>query len=102
MKNIQAIDGARNCVYDIFAATDEEFSLIFQNGHDVAFIDEVRGRGNQHELDVVFSRIWSRRVPKRDVLGIHGLLFFELEDKKQYYPTRRDEDAINPDGTHLR
>jgi hypothetical protein len=40
MKNIQVIDGAENCVYDIFAATDEEFSLIFPRGQDVAFIDE--------------------------------------------------------------
>ncbi len=35
------IDGADNAVYDIFAATDEEFSLIFPAGTDVAFIDEV-------------------------------------------------------------
>jgi hypothetical protein len=27
VKNIQIIDGAENCVYDVFAATDEEFSL---------------------------------------------------------------------------
>jgi len=26
MKNIQVIDGAVNCAYDIFAATDEEFA----------------------------------------------------------------------------
>jgi hypothetical protein len=25
-----------------------------------------------------------------------------LEHKKAYYPTRRDEDAVNPDGTRLR
>jgi hypothetical protein len=30
MKNIQVIDGAANAVYDIFAATAEEFALIFQ------------------------------------------------------------------------
>lgn len=30
MKNIQVIDGAMNCAYDIFAATDEEFKLIKQ------------------------------------------------------------------------
>ncbi len=41
MKNIQVIDGAVNCVYDIFAATEEEFDLIFPSGQDVAFIDEV-------------------------------------------------------------
>ena len=60
------------------------------------------GRGNQQELDDAFHRIWGRRVPKRDVVGIHGLLFVELDYKKQYYPTRRDEEAINPDGSRLR
>ncbi len=29
MKNIQVIDGALNCVYDIFPLTDEDFSVIF-------------------------------------------------------------------------
>jgi hypothetical protein len=44
MKNIQVIDSALNCVYDIFAATDEEFALIFPPGEDVAFIDELLAR----------------------------------------------------------
>jgi hypothetical protein len=102
MKNIQVIDGAENSVYDIFSATDEEFALIFPAGQDVAFIDEVMARGAEKRLDEVFTRIWQRRVPKRDAMGIHGLLFYELEHKKRYYPTRRDEEAINPDGTALR
>ena len=29
MKNIQIIDGALNCVYDIFSAEEDEFLLIF-------------------------------------------------------------------------
>ena len=41
VKKIQIFDGAENAVYDIFAATDEEFGLIFPSGTDVAFIDEV-------------------------------------------------------------
>jgi len=32
VKNIQIIDGAQNCVYDIFSATDEEFALVFPEG----------------------------------------------------------------------
>ena len=102
MKNIQVIDGADNCVYDIFAATEEEFLLIFQNGHDVAFIDEVYERGQAEKLDVAFKNIWSRRLAKHEVQGIHGLLFYELEKKKIYYPTRKDEEAINPNGSRLR
>lgn len=102
MKNIQVIDGAENSVYDIFAATDEEFDLIFPIGQDIAFIDEVLDRGPMAELDEAFARIWVRRIPKREAQGIHGTLFYELERKKQYYPTRKDEEAINPDGTRLR
>src|SRR5207244_1766926 len=102
MNNIQVIDGAENSVYDIFAATDKEFALIFPTNQDIAFIDEVMTRGPEKELDEAFTRIWQRRVPKRESMGIHGLLFYEHENKKPYYPTRRDEEAVNPDGTRLR
>ncbi|MFZ6774027.1 hypothetical protein ACO0LB_15055 [Undibacterium sp. SXout7W] len=102
MKNIQVIDGAMNSVYDIFAATEDEFSLIFPEGQDIAFIDEVLARGPRESLDAAFSEIWNRRLPKAEVMGIHGILFYELEHKKQYYPTRKDEEAINPNGSLLR
>lgn len=102
MKDIQVIDGAENCVYDIFSATDDEFTLIFEAGTDVAFIDEVNGRGDSNLLDAAFDRIWKRRQRKVDAQGIHGILFYELAQKKAYYPTRRDEEAVNPDGTSLR
>jgi hypothetical protein len=102
VKNIQVIDGALNAVYDIFQATDEEFSLIFAPGEDIAFIDEVIARGVRAELDAALTRIWKRRIPKAKATGIHGVLFYELDYKKRYYPTRRDEEAVNPDGTPLR
>jgi hypothetical protein len=102
MRNIQVIDDAENSVYDIFSATDDEFSLIFPDGKDIAFIDEVYSRGNSAELDCAFENIWKRRIAKRDAMGIRGILFYELENKKVYYPTRRDEDAINPNGSNLR
>ena len=102
MKNIQVIDGADNCVYDVFAATDEEFSLVFPVGEDIAFIDEVVDRVPSAMLDQAFNNIWTRRLVKSEVVGIHGLLFYELEKKKRYYPTRRDEDAQNPNGSRLR
>ena len=102
MKNIQVIDGAVNCVYDVFAATDEEFSIIFPPGENIAFNDEVCSRTDPANLEKALSMIWTRRVPKSDVRGIHGILFFELGNKKIFYPTRRDEEAVNPDGTRLR
>jgi hypothetical protein len=102
MKKIQVIDGADNSVYDIFAATDEEFALIFPEGTDVAFIDEVYAGASGALLDSAFKNIWPRRLAKKDAMGIHGILFYELEKKKPYYPTRRDEEASNPNGSRLR
>ena len=102
MKNIQIIDGAINSVYDIFSATEEEFALIFPEGQDIAFIDEVYARGRTEVLDFAFNKIWQRRISKRDANGIHGVLFYELAEKKVYYPTRKDEEAVNSNGSRLR
>lgn len=102
MKNIQIVDGADNAVYDIFAATDEEFDLIFAPGTDIAFIDEVCARQPAQVLNPAFAALWQRRVPKRQAMGLHGLLFYGCEHKKACYPTRRDEEAVNPDGSRLR
>lgn len=99
MKNIQIIDGAVNCVYDIFQATEAEFDLIFQSGTDILFSDEII---SSEEMDNVFKNIWGRRVPKNKAMGIHGTIFYELNHKKEYYPDRIDENAINPNGTNLR
>ena len=99
MKNILVIDGALNCVYDIFQASDEDFLQVFGKSADVAFAEDFEGR---EDLRPVFERLWKRRIPKLQVQGIHGIYFVGLEHKKVYYPTRRDEEAINPDGTQLR
>jgi hypothetical protein len=102
MKNIQVIDGANNSVYDIFVATDEEFALIFPDGHDIAFSEEVYEREDHARLNAAFTNIWTRRIPKVQAVGIHGIIFYGLEHKMKYYPTRRDEEAVNPDGSRLR
>ena len=104
MRNIQVIDSAENCVFDVFAATEAEFGLIFPPGEDVAFIDEVfvRNQESEEALHGALKSIGSRRVPKASVTGIHGVLFYGLPERKKYYPTRRDEEARNPDGTRLR
>ena len=102
MKNIQVIDAAQNAVFDVFAATDDEFALIFPPDQDVAFIDEVCARVDATELETALAALWARRIPKREALGIQGTLYYEHEHKKVYYPTRRDEDARSPDGRPLR
>ena len=75
---------------------------MFASGTDVAFVEDLEKRP---DADVVFKAlgtIWPNRVPKSQVHGIHGTLFYELIEKRKYYPTLRDEEAVNPDGSRLR
>ena len=89
MKNIQIIDGAENTVYDIFQATDDEFAVIFPDGTDLAFSDEISDRADEQSLIALFTEIWKRQIPKKDAHGMHGM-------------TRKGEEAINPNGSRLR
>ena len=53
MKNVQVIDGADNCTYDIYQFTDEEFAVVFPgDGQDVEFAEELYDRlSNEGGLD---------------------------------------------------
>jgi hypothetical protein len=91
MKNIQVIDGAINCAYDIYGATAEDFALIFpQPGQDIQFIEDL---AIGHEaINRALIRLWNNRLDKKNVQGIHGTLFFDLEAKKTFYPDRQETD----------
>ena len=100
MKHIQVIDSADNAVYDVFEASNEDFALVFANGTDIAFAEDLDDSST--ELRAAFERIWAKRVPKAKVEGIHGTLFYGLSHKRRFYPTLRDEEAVNPAGSRLR
>ena len=102
MKNIQVIDGALNCVYDVFAASDSDHALLFPNGTDIAFAEDLARRTDVDLVTAALERLWASRVPKAQAMGLHGILFYELPEKREYYPTLKDEEAVNPDGTRLR
>ena len=94
MKNIQVIDGASNCSYDIFAMTEEEFRILFPDpGQDIEFIEDAIDRTGNDELGEIMRNVWKRPVKKPDVTGIHGTLFYELLWKKKYYPNKRSDDT---------
>jgi hypothetical protein len=57
MKNIQIIDGAQNCTYSLFAATNREFAALFPNDEDVAFPDEVFRRLGKRRAAQIFSAL---------------------------------------------
>ncbi len=97
MKNIQVIDSGENCTYDIFQATDEEFALIFPDETDIEFIEDFIARVDEEIAIKTLDPIWERRLDKKNIKGIHGTLFYDLEDKKKYYPTKKDAEMIaNP------
>jgi hypothetical protein len=90
MKNIQVIDGAINCAYDVYTATEEEFLKIFpEPGQDIQFIEDIR---DNEDIKQILARIWKRRLSEPEVDGIHGTLFYELTEKKQFYPNKKESD----------
>ena len=96
MKNIQVIDDALNCTYSIFAVEDAEFEMLFPNGTDIEFNDDLFARLGEAEAAKLLDEIWKRPVDKKSVIGIHGTLFYGMDYKKKYYPTKRDCDMKLP------
>ena len=96
MKNIQIIDGALNCTFSLFQATDEEFALLFpEPRQDIQYAEDLVHLPKQEEVNAALQRIWERPIRKRDAQGIQGTLFYELERYKRWYRENR-EDAVDP------
>ena len=95
MKNIQVIDGARNCSYDIFSVAEDEFLTLFpEAGQDIEFIEDAIERLGDEPLGLMMREVWKRPVKKPEVVGIHGTLFYELLSKKPYYPTKKSSELV--------
>ena len=95
MKNIQVIDGARNCTYSVYSTSDSDFEVIFPDGQDIEFYDDLDARVNQDTLLSILTELWEHEVDKKEVQGIHGTLFYELEEKKILYPTKKENEMIS-------
>ena len=93
MKTIMIIDGAENCAYDCFSASDELFKVIFPNeGQDIEFYEDVAARSNAESIDPLFKEMWEKPIRKTNINGIDGILFYEQLWKKEYYPNKMDTD----------
>ena len=93
-KNIMIVDGAENCTYDIFQVNQDDFAILFPGeGQDIEFSDELEGRPG---IEDICARMWKNRILKKDAMGIHGVIFYGLPEKKKYYPTKKDEEMANP------
>lgn len=91
MKNIQVIDEAINADYAVWAATDEEFELIFPDeGQDIEFIEDFCARVSEDVGKSVLNAIWERKLNKKEINGIHGTLFYGLPEKKKFYENKRE------------
>ncbi|OOE71255.1 hypothetical protein BZG23_16370, partial [Salinivibrio sp. ML290] len=64
---------------------------------DIVFWEDLETEGV-----TIPSSIWENRVLKKDVVGIHGTIFYGLYEKKIFYPDLTDEGAVNPNGSRLR
>lgn len=102
MKNVQIVDDGANCTFPLFQFTEEQFALIFgRAGQNIAFAEDVDADLSEAELALAFEGVWERPVPKAEVSGLHGTLFYGFVDRKQYFPLSRrecdwDDQAINP------
>jgi hypothetical protein len=99
MKHIQVIDDADNCTYSVFGASDEDFTVIFPDGTDVEFSDDFFERVGDERGIEISNRLWKQPVDKKIVSGIHGTLFYQLPEKKRFYPTKKEAEMV-PFGTN--
>ena len=91
MKNVQIIDGAANATFSIFQATDDEFAVVFPDGREMEVIDEFVERVGEDEAGHVLGPLWLRPILKRDAVGIHGTLFYEADERREFLPSSRRE-----------
>ena len=91
MKNVQIIDGAENATLSVFQATDEEFAAIFLDGCDMELAEDLFDRIGADEANRLLNSVWCRPILKRDVLGLHGTLFYDNE-RRELPSSKREVD----------
>lgn len=93
MKTILVVDGADNCAYDCFLADEALFQAIFPGkDQDIEFIEDFLERETGNKSESSFAEMWNRPVRKKEIVGIDGILFYELLHKKEFYPNKQDSD----------
>lgn len=96
MKNVLVIDGAENCAYSVFQATEAEFRLIFpEDGQDIEYSEDLFDRIGDISAGDPLTKMWERPILKKDANGIHGMLFYRMTYRKKYYGSKREKD-IDP------
>lgn len=94
MKYIQLIAGNHNATYPVCGCEDRDFFQLFPNEQDIEFIEDFAKRVGDEKAREICEKLRKNLVEKREIEGLHGTLFFELEYKKRYYPTKKESEAI--------
>lgn len=95
MKNIQIIDGADNAGYWVYQINDAQFKIIFpKKNQNIEFSGDLFKRLGDKAISKFLTDLWGAKMEKSSVIGIHGTLFYELEWKKKYYPTKNEDDLL--------
>lgn len=96
MKNVQVVDGGANSLFEIYAVPDEIFNLMFPNGSDVAFLEDVDRVFAQHGNQSLWQDVYATRLEKRSVRGVHGTLHLTGSPcDPHFFPTRREKEVLH-------
>ena len=94
MKNIQVIDGAVNSIFEIYRVPNALFDLMFPEGTDIAFIDDVENAFGMANKENLWDQVYRNRVDKKRVRGIHGTLHLTGSAvSKKYFQTRKEAEV---------
>lgn len=91
-RNIQVIDAADNCTFDIYGLSGDDFALIFPNERDIEFVEDFFERVGDAIARATIDRIWACRLSKKTAHGIHGTLFYGLLEKRPFYPSKKESE----------
>jgi hypothetical protein len=90
-KNVQIIDGAINSTFDIFIVSEDQFSVIFPEGKNIAFLDDFPDLINN---EIFWNNFYKQKAVKSEVKGIHGTLHLTGSDiDKEEFPNRKETDV---------
>ncbi|HKZ55812.1 MAG TPA: hypothetical protein VJ123_10050 [Anaerolineales bacterium] len=96
MKNVQVVDGGANSVFELYAVVDDVFNLMFPNGNDVAFLEDIERVFLERGDERLWQDVYANRLDKRSVQGIHGTLHLTGSPcDPRFFPTRKEEEVLH-------
>jgi hypothetical protein len=60
-------------------------------GQDLEVVEDCVNHLGQEAAGLTLTSLWQRPIPKEDVQGIHGTLFYDWQSRAKYLPASRRE-----------